>query len=707
MKKRKTLAGFVMGLALLGASAFIALPSCQSSGQSQKAVTVVSLKVTGAKTDYFVGEKFSKTGMTVIAVKSDGTEEEVTDYYFSPSKALKATDTVVTIFYDEVSFELPITVSAKAISGLTLDLESVQLEVNGKHQIVTTVLPEDATEKGCTYASSDENIATVNDAGLITGKGVGTTKVTVTTKGLDANGKAISKEINVTIIATATTGLDIDVDDITLLKGEEKQIGVTVLPTNATNKEVTYTSSNPAVASVSNTGLVKALTEGESTITVSTVAKGTNGLPFTQSFLVTVIDANTKFAVAFRNTDGTLIQGYKAEAIEEGTVPAFTAKAPRKASDAEGFYIFRGFDKEIVPYVAGSEEITYTAVYQKRQYTITAASLALDGDKLVYTITGTSVMDNPQVDMRSMIKGGDWNTITVKPMEALSYNADGSWNVKANLLDPDNSFLTDSLGTIFIGKFQFNNSGDDEDLKELIRNDALRYRHTATGEVIEIKEKGDDWDGIDGYDDLSEEFKNAIPAPTWDGLNISYEETKVEVNGFEYKLFANADTWNCVSLIANKAGALDADVKPTSADVELIGDKPYYVVNGTFTGSYTIDQYQKAYGINLQHHGNIGWTDWDYVLGNKTVKFDFDKDLSTFNTETHEFTAKFYMDPALFPISVDGVFLVHSVLNGAEVDNLKVTPGTNVIKAGGHQYEILCNGDTWTICCLKVTTVTE
>ena len=84
---------------------------------------------------------------------------------------------------------------------------------------------------------------------------------------------------------------------------------------------------------------------------------------------------------------------------------------------------------------------------------------------------------------------------------------------------------------------------------------------------------------------------------------------------------------------------------------------------------------------------NFGKVDVSELLN--TNKFDFDKTLSTFNTSTHEFTAKFYMDPSLFTVSVDGIFLAHSVLNDAEADNLKVTAGTNVIQADGHQYEIL------------------
>lgn len=706
MKKGKRIISFVVGLALLGVSSTMVMTACGQTQTTSKAVTVTSLRVEGAKTEYLAGEKFSREGMTVYAVKSDGTEEVVEDYGVSPTRALKVTDTMVIIYYDEVELELPITVAAKAITGLELDVASIELEVNGRKQITATVSPDDATIKDCTYVSDHPEIATVNNSGLVTGVAVGNANITVTTVGLNASGQPISKVVPVVIKATPTTGLEIDVDDIILLANQEKQIGVTVLPTNATNKQVTFESSAPTIASVSSSGLVKALKEGEATITVKTVATGSSGQPFTKSFKVTVLDANTKFAVAFRNTDGTLIQAYKAEQLTEGEVPAFTANAPRKASDNEGVYVFRGFDKEILPYAASSEEITYTAVYQKRQYTITAMSLELVEDKVVYSVTGTSVADNPTVDLRNMYKGGSWTTTTLKQMEPMSYLSDGSWVVKANLLDPANSIFTDTLGGIYIGKFKFN-GGSDEDLKELIRNDAKRYRHTAEGEVVEIKDLADDWDGVTGLEDLSEEFQNAIPAPTWDGLNIAYKETTVTYNGIEYKMFANADTWNCVSLMAQKEGAIDATITPQSADVELINNKPYYVVNGTFTGNYSLDDYAKAYGINFQHHQTLGMEDWNYVLGDKTNKFEFDKTLSTFNTSTHQFTAKFLVEPSLFGEQIEGVFLAHSVFNGGEVDNMKITAGTNVIQAGGYEYKILKNSDTWTICCLQVTAITE
>ena len=167
MKTRKTRGAFIIGLALLGATTFLTLPSCGGSQQSQKAATAVSLRVEGAKTEYLVGEKFDKTNLKVFVVMSDGTEQEVDDYYVSPSKALKLEDKVVTIYYEDLSIEVAISVRYAAVTGLELDATSVQLEVNGRHQIVATITPEEAAEGGCTYASDKEDIASVDEFVLL------------------------------------------------------------------------------------------------------------------------------------------------------------------------------------------------------------------------------------------------------------------------------------------------------------------------------------------------------------------------------------------------------------------------------------------------------------------------------------------------------------------------------------------------------------
>ena len=704
MRKKGFLLPALMSIALLGM--VVTIPSCggSTSVQSQK-VTIVSLEVEGAKTEYYAGEKFSKVGITVYAVMSDGSKEEVTGWKIGNTKPLTADDTSIIISYEDVEVSIPITVTINPITALNVDVTSMSLQVNEKKQITATVLPEGASIKDVTYASSDANVVTVDKDGLATATGIGSATITVTTVGKAADGNSISKTISVTVNPTAVTGLDIDADDVTLKVGEEKQIGVTILPVNATDKAVSYSSSDATVASVSDSGLVKALKEGTTTITVSTHATGNNGQPFRQSFVVDVVDVNTKYLVAFRNTDGTLIQGYREGTLSAGEIPAFTRQAPRKASDAEGVYIFRGFDKEIVPYVSSTEEVTYTAVYEKRQYTITGVSLALEGEQLIYSVTGTSVAANPSVDLRSMIKGGDWSTTTLEQIGKLSYNPDGSWVVKADLLSSGNSFLKDHLGTEYIGKFKFNNGGD-EDLKVLIRNDAKRYRHTLAGEVIEIKDLSNDWDGVTGYDSLSEEFKAAIPAPTWDGLNIDFKETTIAVDGIEYKLFANEDTWNCVSLIAKKEGSVDVTVTPNKAELENINNKPYYVVTGSYKGDVTLDELHKAYGINFQRHSDLnGDGDWGYLEFGGSRKYSFDKTVSSIDTVNKTYVAKFLIDIDNyheFVEKVPYVFIIHTHLNDAEVDNMKIAAGETSFTIGSYKYSILKNSATWTIACLQI-----
>ena len=90
----------------------------------------------------------------------------------------------------------------------------------------------------------------------------------------------------------------------------------------------------------------------------------------------------------------------------------------------------------------------------------------------------------------------------------------------------------------------------------------------------------------------------------------------------------------------------------------------------------------------------------DYYFANK---FEFDKALSSFDTSTHQFTAKFLVEPSLFGEQIAGVFIAHSVFNGGELDNMKITAGTSVIRTSLFEYKILKNSDTWTICCLQVT----
>ena len=103
--------------------------------------------------------------------------------------------------------------------------------------------------------------------GKITAKKKGTTNITVTTvegkKSVSAKISVVDKEIKVTGIKSSASSITID-------KGKTGYFSYTISPSNATNKNVTYKSSNTSVATVDNNGKITGVSVGTSTITITT-----------------------------------------------------------------------------------------------------------------------------------------------------------------------------------------------------------------------------------------------------------------------------------------------------------------------------------------------------------------------------------------------------------------------------------------------------
>lgn len=151
------------------------------------------------------------------------------------------------------------------VASATLTPATASIVVGATQQLTGGVLPANATVKTVTYTSADPLVATVSNTGLVTAVKVGSSVVTV--KSTDGN-KTATSTITVTPVLVASVTLAPATASIAV--GATQQLTPTVLPANAANKAVTYTSSVPAVASVSASGLVTALTEGSTVITVNT-----------------------------------------------------------------------------------------------------------------------------------------------------------------------------------------------------------------------------------------------------------------------------------------------------------------------------------------------------------------------------------------------------------------------------------------------------
>jgi uncharacterized protein YjdB len=127
-------------------------------------------------------------------------------------------------------------------------------------------LPSNTTNRGLTWCSSDDTIASVDENGIITAHSPGVAEVTVTTK----NGITATSKITVNPGITSVIGVRINITEMTLIVGATGTLIATVLPLHATNRNTTWNSSDGTVASVDESGIVTAHSPGVTEIIVTT-----------------------------------------------------------------------------------------------------------------------------------------------------------------------------------------------------------------------------------------------------------------------------------------------------------------------------------------------------------------------------------------------------------------------------------------------------
>ena len=199
-----------------------------------------------------------KSSNTSVATVSNGKVTAV--------KAGSATITVTTEDGGKTA-TCEVTVNAKVypVTGVSLNQTSVSLTEGDDFDLTATVYPSNATNKKVTWSSSDTSVASVKN-GMVVAIKPGTAIITVTTE--DGN-KTATCEIIVSERFYPVTGVSLNVTNATLTVGETLVLTATVLPSNATNKNLTWSSSKETVATVID-GKIHALTIGSATITVKT-----------------------------------------------------------------------------------------------------------------------------------------------------------------------------------------------------------------------------------------------------------------------------------------------------------------------------------------------------------------------------------------------------------------------------------------------------
>ena len=167
-----------------------------------------------------------------------------------------------------------VTLPKVKVSKLTLNRTSVSLTKKGQtYQLKATASPSNATTKSVTWKSSNTKVVTVNSAGRLTAVGNGSATITATAK--DGSKKTATCKVTVKIpTVVKVSRVSLNKNDLALTsKGQSYQLSASVAPSNASNKSVKWTSGNPKVATVSSSGKVTAVANGNTTIT-ATAADG-------------------------------------------------------------------------------------------------------------------------------------------------------------------------------------------------------------------------------------------------------------------------------------------------------------------------------------------------------------------------------------------------------------------------------------------------
>ena len=175
--------------------------------------------------------------------------------------AVKVGTATITAKAGDKSATCAISVIPTPVTSITLDQTSASLMVGETVSLTATVKPDDATDKTVTWTTSDASVATV-DNGVVTAIKLGSASITA-----KAGDKSATCAISV--IPTPVTSITLDQTSVSLVVGETITLTATVKPDDATDKTVSWSSSDESVVTVDASGNLTAFSKGKATITVT------------------------------------------------------------------------------------------------------------------------------------------------------------------------------------------------------------------------------------------------------------------------------------------------------------------------------------------------------------------------------------------------------------------------------------------------------
>ncbi len=155
----------------------------------------------------------------------------------------------------------------KLVEGISIDEDNLRIYPGDSLSLTPRIIPTDATNPRVYWLSSNPNVLTVDNTGRITGVSPGNARITCVAVDSSTAGTSFEAYCNVEVL-TYVAGLNIREAQTFLYPGETETLHAFILPDDATNKEIEWSSSDVSVFEVSQNGEILAISPGNAKVTV-------------------------------------------------------------------------------------------------------------------------------------------------------------------------------------------------------------------------------------------------------------------------------------------------------------------------------------------------------------------------------------------------------------------------------------------------------
>lgn len=203
---------------------------------------------------------------------------------------------------DEITSENPSEMIPVDVTAINV-VNSGDIILGETKKINYNVLPENASDKTVFWVSSDDNIVSVDDSGVMTANKTGTAQIT----GISKNN--IRTNFTVTVRKRNIEPSSIEISNknpAVMNNGDKLQLSAVISPLDTTDKSITWTSSNSDVASVDQNGLVTANNAGIASITAKTVNSAIYSSATIRVNRTTTYIENGTYCLKLKNTNSYL-----------------------------------------------------------------------------------------------------------------------------------------------------------------------------------------------------------------------------------------------------------------------------------------------------------------------------------------------------------------------------------------------------------------